>query len=212
MNLTMRRWIAIGGLVFVVLIVLAVTLFSLPGTHGSAATVANSYAAHKSAVGVSAYLIAVAVLEGVFYFWYLRDLIGTAEATKRLATIGFAGALLFAGSGGLAGGLYWTAYDLVGHAPATTFQTLNAMQNDTVAFLLGPGVAIFLIATGAALIRSGVLPKWLGWLGLIAGVVAIVLPVALGPYAAGFWILVASIVMLVHNPVGRRAASLSSRA
>ncbi|HMK97701.1 MAG TPA: hypothetical protein VK425_09165 [Acidimicrobiales bacterium] len=207
----MRRWTAIGGLVFVVLLVLDLVLFSLPGTRGSAATVASSYAAHKNAVGVSAYLIAVAVLEGVFYFWYLRDLICTAEPNKRLATIGFAGALLFAASGGLAGGLYWAAYELVGHAPAATFQALNAMQNDTVAFLLGPGVAIFLVANGAALIRSGILPKWLGWLGVLGGVVAIVLPVALGPYAAGVWVLVTSVVMLVHNPVGRAATAIPSR-
>ena len=212
MDLNMRRWVAIGGLVFVVLLGLAIVLFSLPGTQGSAATIANSYADHRTAVGISAYLIAAAVLEGVFYFWYLRDVISTTESNKRLATIGFAGALLFAASGGLAAGLFWATYDLVGHAPAATFQAVNAMQNDTVAFLLGPGVAIFLIANGAALIRSGLLPKWLGWLAVVGGVVAIVLPVALGPYAAGVWILVASIVMLVQSPVGRPAVAVPSRA
>jgi hypothetical protein len=210
MDLIMKRWIALGGLVFVVLVVLATVLFAVPGTHDSAAKVASTYAAHKNSVAVVAYLIGVAVLEGVFYFWYLRDLICTVESNRRLATIGFAGALLFAASGGLTAGIYWTAYDLVGHAPASTFQLLNAMQYETTAFLTGPGIAIFLVATGAAIIRSGVLPKWLGWLGVVGAVVAIVLPIVVGPIPAGVWILVASIVMLVHNPAGRAAAAISS--
>jgi hypothetical protein len=210
MDTTMRRWIATGGLAFVALLVLATVVFVPPGTHDAAASVASAYADHKNAVAFVAYLVAAAILVGVFYFWYLRDLICAVDSTRRLATIGFAGALLFLAAGGLYAGIYWASYDLVGYAPASTLQLLNTLQEDTTWFLFDPGAAVFLLATGAALVRSGVLAKWLGWLGVVGAVASIGLPVVVGPIAAGVWILVASIVMLVHNPTGRAAAATLS--
>jgi hypothetical protein len=192
----MQRWVGIGGLVFVALVVVTVFLLpSLPGNGASATQVAAYYHDHKSAVGVNAYLIGLAVFVGIFFFWYLRDLVATVETNRRLATIGFAGALVFAVAGAFDASIYWAAQAGVGHVEPATMQTLNVLQGPT--FLTSVGIAVFLIATGIALIRSGVLAKWLGWVGVVLGVVALTLPAAFGPLPAGLWILIASIVILV---------------
>ncbi len=159
---------------------------------------------------VNAYLIGFAVFIGIFFFWYLRDLVATVETNRRLATVGFAGALIFAVSGGLDASVFWASQDAVGHVDPATMQTLNVLQLDGATFLAGPGIAVFLIATGIALIRSGVLAKWLGWVGVALGVVALALPAAFGPLPAGLWILVASIVILATSR-GDAAATVEGR-
>lgn len=198
MDVRLRRWVGVAGLVFVALIVAAEFLVpESPSTHASPLKVVAFYADHKSAVGVNAYIIGVAIVVGLFFFWYLRDFVATMETNRRLATIGFAGALLFAVSGAFNASVFWASQDAVGHVNPTVLQTLNVLQLDGSTFFVGPGTAVFMIATGIALIRSGVLAKWLGWVGVVLGVAALALPDALGPLPAGVWVLIVSIVILV---------------
>jgi len=75
-------------------------------------------------------------------------------------------------------------------------QTLNVLQNDFPGAVASVGAALFLLATGIALIRSGALPRWLGWVGVVFGVLTLVL--RLGPIGAGLWVLLASIVILLR--------------
>jgi hypothetical protein len=52
------------------------------------------------------------------------------------------------------------------------------------------------VPASLAAIRGGV-PKWLGWLGVLAGVVSLATITFVGMFAWMAWILVASIVLLV---------------
>lgn len=198
MDVRLRRSVGLTGLVFVALVVAAEFLLpESPSTHASSIKVVAFYHDHKSAIGINSYIIGLAVFVGIFFFWCLRDLVATVEANRRLATIGFAGALLFAVSGAFDASVFWASQDAVGHVDPTVMQTLNVLQMDGSTFLVGPGAAVFLVATGIALIRSGVLARWLGWVGVALGVAAFALPAAIGPLPAGLWVLVASIVILV---------------
>ena len=69
---------------------------------------------------------------------------------------------------------------------------------DFVNFVTGPGAGVFLVATGIALIRSGILGRWLVWVGVILGAVSLILPF-FGPLPTGLWVLIASIVILVQS-------------
>ena len=203
MEVGLKRWVAIAGLLFVIIVVVsgAVVGPMPPGSHASAAKVVAFYMHHKTGVQVSAYLLELAVFVGLFFFWYLRELVSTIPANRRLATFGFSGAVLFAVSGGLAGTFKWMAADAVTHVNPGTMQTLGVLQNDGTTFITGVGQAVFLVATGIVLIRSGILPRWLGWVGVVFGVVALALPV-IGPVPAGLWVLIASIVILVRERSG----------
>ena len=199
MDRRLRRWVGVAGLVFVVLVVLSGVLSgNAPNTHASAAKVVAFYHKHKSGIAAQAYFVEAAIFVGLFFFWYLRDLVATVPANRRLATIGFAGVVIFAVSGGMSAGLNWAAADSVGHVDPTVTQTLNVLQMDLVNFVTGPGAGVFLVATGIALIRSGILGRWLGWVGVILGVVSLILPF-FGPLPTGLWVLIASIVILVQS-------------
>ncbi len=203
MDVRLKRWIGLAGPLFVILVVVsgAVVGPMPPDSHASSAQVVAFYSKHKSGVEVSAYLLELAVFVGVIFFWYLRDLVATVEGNRRLATIGFAGVVIFAVSGGLSGSIKWALADAVNHVAPTTMQTLGVLQNDGSTFLSGVGQAVFLVATGIALIRSGVLGRWLGWVGVVFGGVALALPF-IGPIPAGLWVLIASIVILVKERGG----------
>jgi hypothetical protein len=199
MDRRLKRWLGVAGLVFVVLVVLSgVVGGNEPNAHASAAKVVAFYHKHKSSVAAQAYLVEAAIFVGLFFFWYLRDLVATVPTNRRLANIGFAGVVIFAVSGGLSAGLNWAAADSVGHVDPTVTQTLNVLQMDFVAFVSGPGSGVFLVATGIALLRSGFLARWLGWVGVILGVISLILPF-LGPLPIGLWVLIASIIILVQN-------------
>ena len=60
----------------------------------------------------------------------------------------------------------------------------------------GLGAALMAIPASLAAIRAGV-PTWLGWLGVLAGVLSAGTIVFFGMFAWMAWILVASIVLLV---------------
>lgn len=60
----------------------------------------------------------------------------------------------------------------------------------------GIGAALMAIPASLAAIRGGV-PAWLGWLGVLAGVVSLATIVFVGMFGWMAWILVASIVLLV---------------
>jgi hypothetical protein len=75
--------------------------------------------------------------------------------------------------------------------------------------MAGAGVAVFLTATGIVCIKSRVLPRWLGWVGVVLAFVSLVLPF-FGPPAAGLWVLMASIVILARERRGAPAVSTAT--
>jgi hypothetical protein len=200
MNPRTQRLLAASGLVFIALI--AASIFILPNapdSHASAAQAVAFYHAHKTATGLAAHLIVLGIFVGLFFFWYFRNLIGTTPATKHLATVGFAGAVLFAVSGGVAAASYYALGDAIGHTGPSTIQTLNLFQADFADGVGEAGVAVFLVASSIAILRGGRrLPSWVGWLGIVLGVGS-VLVIGLGVPAMGLWLLVTCIVMLVRT-------------
>jgi Domain of unknown function (DUF4386) len=194
----MQRLVAIGGLVFVVLVAASIVVSpNPPDAHASVTKVVSYYHNHRHGVLVESILITLAVFVGVFFFWYLREHLSTNGTNRSLATAGFAGALLFAASGGIAAGTDVALSDAANHVDPAVMQMLSVLQTDLANPLTDAGVAVFLFATGIVLIRGGSLPRWLGWVGVVFAVASLT-PFQLSLPAIGLWILIACIVMLVR--------------
>jgi hypothetical protein len=189
-----QRWLGVAGLVFVVLVVVAVVTSSNVTAHSSAAQVVASVHKHKSAIQFGAFATGLAVLEGLFFLWYLREYLCEVVSNRRLATLAFAGVIIFATSGTLGAGIRLSMADAVDHVDPIVLQTLNVLQNDLNTFMAGAGTAVFLVANGIAIIRNGPLPTWVGWAGVVLGI----LGALAGAPAAALWILIVSIVILVR--------------
>lgn len=209
MDARSQRLLGVTGLVFVGLVTASIIVTpNSPDSHASSATSVAYYSAHKSAASVTAHLIVLAVIVGLFFFWYLRDFLATTTLTKRLATIGFAGAVVFATSGGVAAASYFTLSDTIGHTDPSTIQVLNLMQVDFANALGAAGIAVFLLASSIAIVRgSGSLPGWVGWVGIVLGVATAVL-IGTGLPALGLWLIIACVTMIVRANVPSPAPDL----
>jgi hypothetical protein len=200
MESVVKRWVSYGGLLFVALVVVAVFVAPNPaGSNATAAKVLSNYHRHQGAYYVSAYLIVAAVIVGLAYFWYLREYLTKVPANRRLMTIAYAGAVVFGVSGTVGAGLNFALADASHRANVTgvTMQTLNILNNDLSVTIAAAGTAAFLLATGLAIVRNGGLPRWLGWVALVFGVISA--SGIVGPVGVGLWVLAASITVLVRR-------------
>jgi hypothetical protein len=91
--------------------------------------------------------------------------------------------------------LMFAAAEAADDIPAPEIQTIQAIwDNDFLPFLLG--VLVFNWSVGLAVLRSGALPKWLGWWGIVFGVVTLAGPIGFfGAPGAALWILIASVML-----------------
>ena len=67
--------------------------------------------------------------------------------------------------------------------------------------LLGGGFTgiLLLLATAAAILGTGILPRWLAWLGILAGIVLLFDVTYLTIFPLWGWVLIASVVMLTRH-------------
>lgn len=150
----------------------------------------------QGCAGVTPYAIELAVFVGLIFFWLLRNRLCVVESNRQLATIGFAGGVVLAASGGLQAGIVLALTNSVTHVAPSVMQTLNVLENDLSVFMVNVGTGLFLVMMGTAIVRSRTLPRWLGWIGVVLGVASLVIPAP--PIAVGLWILMASIVILAQ--------------
>jgi hypothetical protein len=149
---------------------------------------------HGGALDASAVLIGFSLVFGLFFYGQVRAVLRRTAATESLAAVSFGGAVLFAAGGGVAAGTSLALADHPGRLTPAAAQTLNVLGRD-LPMILFAGAGILMLAAGIAIVRSRLLPAWLGWAGIVLGVVG-VLPVGfVAVLAAAAWTLAASVVM-----------------
>ena len=92
-----------------------------------------------------------------------------------------------------------TLLDASHYGHAAVIQSVNYLAADDF-FPVVIGLSIFAIATGAGILRSRVLPRWLGWVTIALGVLAAAGP--LGGIAfliAPVWAVVTGVMLLLRR-------------
>jgi hypothetical protein len=204
----LARWAALGGVLYVVLFVIGtIVLFGgVPDSDASPAKVIAYYrdSGHRDRINIGWILTGL----GVFFFmWFLSSL---RRAVRRWeADDGFlTGATTI-------GGVVYAALAL---AAIAVNQGIRTMSDDTynhtvypglihaandAGYVLhatgGAGAAVMIIAASVAAMRAAAWPTWAGWLGVVAGILALA-SIAFFPQAAiGIWILVVSIALFMQS-------------
>jgi hypothetical protein len=195
-----NRFVPLTGVVFVALLVASnVLLGSTPESSDSAAKVIAFYQAHRTRIETSSYLTGLSLFFGLFFYACLRDCLHRARAGERLAATAFGGAILFAVGGGLAAGSQFALADVPSKLSPAAAQALNLLENDISVFALTAGVAVLLMASGIAILRTRLLPVWLGWIAIVIAVVGLTPAGFFAFLAAGIWTLVASILIYMRT-------------
>jgi hypothetical protein len=205
----------VAGILFVVLYVAAWFVSSTPESDDSRATVAAYYADKGNRVPmiVAAYLFVFAALLFLWFLAGLRTRLLDAEGSGGpLTAIAFAAGVLCAGL--LMVGAFALAAVPAGisfggaDAPADGDVVTTVQQLAYGVILVGAmlSAAAAMVATSVLTIRTGVLPRWTAWVGLVAAVVLLFAFVWLPQIALLVWVLGVSIAMM------RRTSPRSARA
>jgi membrane-bound ClpP family serine protease len=101
-------------------------------------------------------------------------------------------------------GIESAAANSVDNIPASAMQALNALDND---FFLpfSTGIIVLVLATSLITLRGTLLPRWLGWVGIVLFVVSFT-PVGFVAFGlSGIWIIVVSILLYLREETGAPA-------
>jgi hypothetical protein len=190
------RLAPITGFVFVAIVVTAFAIGgSTPEEHDSAAKVQAFYALHHDKHTAVAILLAIAIAFLLFFASSLRFDLRRIGGTGQLANAAFAGGILAASGFGLVSAVH-LALANAGESAITlgTTQTLNVLDNNDF-IPAAAGLAVLVLSASASVVRHGGLPKWLGWIGILIGIVAFTPAGFFALLAAGVWILIVSILL-----------------
>src|SRR3954471_10278656 len=157
----------------VVMVAGVLTALLLPGTPDTTASgqkVIAFFTAHHTAMYVAAFSVAYAAVAGVLFFVSVAAFL-RSRGSQLLAATTTVGAAIFAGGLLLAAGALTAANDAPGRMSADVARTLNIIQDDMWAPAMFAGLGIAVLSIGVASLRTKALPKALGIITTIVGVV-----------------------------------------
>jgi len=197
----MKKWSRVGslsGIAFVALVVVSNLLSAgLPDDTASPAQVIDAYRTHQTGAQWGAVLSGVAIVAGLYFFGSLRSYLSRVPGIEKFASIGFAGAILFGVGGGLNAGMQWSLADVPAQLTPAAAQALNLLAKDNLAIgLYIAGLAALMLFYGIAMVRSSLMPRWLGWVSIALGLMALAGPLTFLVFVAtGPWAIVVSILL-----------------
>jgi len=207
MNGRIERWAPIGGIVFVALMVVGSMLVSdVPAPDAPEQQISRYLAdsANHMRNIIGAYLWAVGALTFLWFLVRLRNDLRRAEGgTGTLSNLTFGAGVAFAAVWMASAGAFASVAYAVAlrDAPVTDPDLVRVLPPMGRLMLLWAGFAglLLLLAAAVVILRTGVLPRWLAWLGIVAAV-ALLFDLTYGQILPFWtWVFVASIVMLMRR-------------
>lgn len=202
------QWAPVGGIVFIVLFAIGMLLFDSPDVDNTKEAIGAFYddKGNRTELIIAGYLI---VLSGVFFFWFLgtlREKLLAAEGGQgRLTSIAFASGVVFTAMLMAAAGSFMFVPGEITFVDAPVDPEIaRVLPHLGFTFLLIPGAfaAIAMVcATSVLIVRTGVFPMWIAWLGFLVALVLLASALFLPFLALLIWVGVMSLVLLAANGV-----------
>jgi hypothetical protein len=193
---TWERLAPLTGLVFVAI---AVAVFAIggttPGDHDTAQEVQSFYGQHHDKHMILAFSLAFSIPFLLFFVSILRFELRRAGGTGQLANAAFAGGVLAAVGFGILAFVHLALADAADSANTlATTQVLNVLDNNDY-IPVAAGLGVLALGAGLSTVRHGGLPRWLGWVGVVIGVLAFTPAGFFAFLASGIWIALAGILL-----------------
>jgi hypothetical protein len=193
-----NMWAPLAGVGFIVVAIIAIALNGEPPDAGDGADeIVSYYLDNKDSIEISSVLAAPAGMFLVFFSAALSRAVRIADELSVLPAVIIVGASFIAIGIAIDSTIQFAIAEAADDIEPASVQTLQALwDNDFIPIAMG--VITLLLSSGLAILRTGALPKWLGW-------VAIVL-VVLGLTPAGFiaflggavWIAIVSVMLTLR--------------
>jgi hypothetical protein len=195
-----KGWLVpLTGVAFIVVAIIGFIVGGEPKDASHPATeIADWYIDNKDSVEVGAFIGVAATVLLVFFGAYLRNVLRVAAGEDdMLSLVSFIGVVVVAVGFAIDTTILIAIAERADDIDPIAVQSLQALwDNDFVPIALG--VLLFLWATGISVVRSGALPKWIGWIMILLGVVALT-PIGFASFiGTAVLILVISILLAVR--------------
>jgi hypothetical protein len=195
-----KGWLLpLTGLLFVVLAIIG---FAVSGEPPDAKDPAQEIVAHyvdnENSVIFGAALVGFAAVALVFFAGYLRTVLRAAEGEGgMLSALTLAGAAIMAVGAALDATISFSLAEAADDIEPAAVQALQALfDNDFMPIAVG--TVVFLLSTGIAIARYGVLPRWLGWIAIVLAVVGLT-PLGFAAFlGSGVWIAIVSVLLALR--------------
>ena len=211
-----NRWLALAGILFAILFVVGFLFASSIDTSESDAKIISDVkdSGTQTFTIVGAYLMAAAAVLLLCFAARLRTLLGEAEGGHETLA-----GLAFVGGGVCATLIMVGAFALAAVPAALVFGNSPDPTNaDAARFIpqFGFGIVlvgamfsaiVMMLSTSIIALRTGVLPAWFGWLGIVASIVVLFSAFFFPVIALPIWALVAGILLLRSGGAKAMAAA-----
>jgi hypothetical protein len=178
-----------------------------PDANDSAAKVIDFYKDNDSQQIWASLLLAYGAVFLVLFAAVLRSAMRPREGgSGAVSALIPAGGVMLALGMLLFAGITFTLGDLADDLDPVAAQALNALNGDLF-IPLAAGVWLFNLATGITVLRTGVLPRWLGWAMIVIGIVGMTPAGFFAFLLTGIWILIASVLLYRSSPDGSSPAT-----
>ena len=182
------------GLAFVALLILSFVIGGEPPDADSPVQeIVDHYVDNKDSIMASTLAGGIAAVFLVFFANHLRSLMREAPTSAPILV----GAGIIAVGGGIDMTISFALAEAAEDVDPTAVQALQALwDNDFMPIAIG--IVIFLIASGLAIVRTGALPKWWGWIAVAIGVIGMT-PIGFVAFMGALgWVLVTSVMLAVR--------------
>ncbi len=169
---SLRRLAPLSGVVFAVLLAVTFTLTSnTPDQSDTGQQVISFYQDHHSKMVIGSLIGALGVPFFVFFVATLRGYLRQNPGGEVPSAMALAGATMIAVGGATFISLEFGLADVRNDVSPAAAQAINVLDN-VLFWPFTVGVCLFGIGAGLAILNGGGLPRWLGWVAFVLGVIA----------------------------------------
>jgi hypothetical protein len=201
MNEKSSKWVMWCGPLFAALFI-GVGFFLTgdePGEKASGATVMKFYNAHQGRGMISVFGTPLLVAFLLLFASGLRARSRQQGKSDVGATVMMGGALLWSSGILLGSTIELALLSSSHHKQADVAKVASVLNNADWLPFIG-GIAIFMLGAGISVLTTRFVPRWLGWVAIVVGVVSLAGPGGfIGFFVAPVWVLVVGIMLAVRN-------------
>lgn len=207
----LERLAPLSGIVAVGLLVTEISITGhAPAMDNPAPATVEYWMDNATVLEIASALYGLGAVAVVWFGASLRAALrGAADGAERLASIAHAGTIFIAAGLCASASFGLAAVHAAENSATTTVQTLNVLNGEDMYMFIAVGSALLLLSTAVSILRHGGLPRWIGWISLVFGIVAaVVLVVGVWVSRYGFvafpllglWMPVVSILIYIGQP------------
>jgi len=196
MTMNWNKLVPLTGVVAVVAIIASFLIVGeTPDTDAPVNEVVSYYTKHDSDAQFAGAILALGAVMFLIFSSTLAGVLRKAQGgTGGSSAIAYSGGIVFAAGIAIFAGLTFALGDVGQDIEPNAVQAIHVLNEDLF-FPVAVGCEVFLIGAAAAVLKTGALPKWLGWLAIVGAVVGLT-PVGFFSIAVlGIFTLVSSVML-----------------